>query len=318
MATRLKPNTHRTKARSSTASKQRGSRLEKPEWEWRDAVGATFHARAWEPAGKPRAVLALVHGLGEHIGRYESLGRALARHHYVLAGFDLRGHGRSGGRRGHTPSYAALMDDIADFVGQLAARYPGRPLFLYGHSLGGNLVLNFVLRRRPDAMGAIVSSPWLRVAFEPPPFRILLARILNGIAPAISQEWGLESTSLSHELDVVEAYDADPLVHGRISVRMYVEASEAGRWAIEHAADFPIPLLLMHGTADEVTSVDASREFAHRGPAWITWHPWKDLYHEVHNEKSRQMVLKSILTWLEVQLRPRRRPRALLDKRSRP
>ena len=146
-----------------------------------------------------------------------------------------------------------------------------QPIFLYGHSFGGNLVLNFALRRNPELQGVIATAPWLRVAFEPPAAKVALARALNRIAPGVTQEWGLETAALSHDAEIVEAYDVDPLVHGRISVRLFVTVVDAGEWALEHAASFPLPLLLMHGTADRVTSAEASREFAARAGKKVTW-----------------------------------------------
>ena len=130
------------------------------EWNWKSSDGIEMYSRGWLPAGKPKAAIVLVHGHGEHVGRYEHVGAALTGGGYALLGFDLRGHGRSGGPRGHTPSYEAYMDDIAAFLAQAGERHPGLPRFLYGHSLGGNLVLNYVLRRRPDLTGVIVTGPW--------------------------------------------------------------------------------------------------------------------------------------------------------------
>ena len=269
------------------------------EWSWTNAEGLTFQSRIWEPDGGLRGVLVLVHGLGEHAGRYEAVGRRLAESDYALAGFDMRGHGRSAGPRGHTPGYDALLDDVAAFVPHVRLRFPGSPLFLYGHSLGGNLVLNFALRRRPELQGVIATSPWLRVAVAPPPAKLLLARVLNKIAPAFTQEWELQTEDLSHDVRTAQAYDEDPLVHGRISARLFVALSDAGMWALQHAGDFPLPLLLMHGSADNVTSPEASREFAAHAGQRVTWRLWDGLFHELHNEVSRDEVLDYVVRWLE-------------------
>ena len=125
---------------------------------WRSKDGLSFYVQGWEPEKKPKAVVALIHGLGEHIGRYKHVGEALNNAGYVLIGFDLRGHGKSGGVRGHVPSYKAVMDDIADFMALVEKRYPGLPHFLYGHSMGGNEVINFCLRRKPEVARGITNG----------------------------------------------------------------------------------------------------------------------------------------------------------------
>jgi alpha-beta hydrolase superfamily lysophospholipase len=272
------------------------------EWSWINREGLAFRSRSWEPDDELLGVLILVHGLGEHTGRYEPVGRHLAASGYALAGFDIRGHGLSAGPRGHTPGYDSLLDDISAFVDQVRLRFPHSPGFLYGHSLGGNLVLNFALRRRPQLQGVIATSPWLRVALAPPRAKLVLAQVLNWVAPGFTQEWGLEAEDLSHDVETADAYDEDPLVHGRISARLFVAASGAGRWALEHAEDFPLPLLLMHGSADQVTSPEASGELASRAGEKVTWRLWDGLFHELHNEVSRQEVLDFVIGWLNGQL----------------
>ena len=121
--------------------------------------GTKFHLRTWEPAAAPAGLaIALVHGLGEHSGRYVELVAHLTQHGYPVIAMDLRDHGRSTGKRGHAPTYEALMDDIELLLGAARERFPGVRLVLYGHSFGGNLVINYVLRRRPDLAGLIAMS----------------------------------------------------------------------------------------------------------------------------------------------------------------
>ena len=269
---------------------------------WKSQDGLDFFARAWEPEQKPRAVVCLVHGIGEHTGRYEHVARALARAGYAMLGFDQRGHGHSGGPRGHTPSYEALMQDIDLLLAQAAERYPHLPRFLYGHSMGGNETLNYVLRRKPDIAGAIASSPWLRLAFVPPAAKVRAGRLLNGIFPRFSQSTGLDINALSHDPKVAEAYRRDPLVHERITARLYLELYDSGAWALAHAAEFPLPLLLMHGGQDRLTSADASREFARIGGSHITLQIWDSDLHEVHNELDREEVFRMMVIWMDARL----------------
>ena len=186
-------------------------------------------------------------------------------------GFDLRGHGKSGGPRGHTPGYDILMDDVALLLEQIETRYTDLPGFLYGHSLGGNLVLNYALRRRPRVTGVIVTSPWLKLAFEPPVFQVTVGRLMNRI---------------------------DPLVHDKITARLFVELYESGLWALEHASDFPLPLLLMCGTGDRIISAEAGRQFAECGGEKVTWLAWDGWYHEIHNEPEKTQVLTTMFQWM--------------------
>lgn len=274
------------------------------ELHWQSRDGLNLYARGWEPEGThPKAVVCLVHGHGEHVGRYAQVGQALGAAGYALLGFDQRGHGRSAGPRGHTPSYQALLDDIALLLEQAASRYPGLPRFLYGHSMGGNEVLNFALRRKPDLSGVIATGPWLRLAFEPPAVKVTLGRLMNRLFPAFAQKSGLETSALSRDPAVVQAYETDPLVHEQISARLFVEMYTAGLWALEHATEFPLPLLLMHGSADRLTSADASREFAQRAGAKVTLRIWEGFYHEIHNEPEQADVFQAMIGWLDAHLK---------------
>lgn len=256
----------------------------------------------WWPGGKPRAIVALVHGLGDHIGRYAPLAERLTAAGFAAAGFDLRGHGRSGGPRGHTPSYEALMSDIADFLEQVRAAHSRLPVFLYGHSLGGNLVLNYCLRRTPSVRGVIATSPWLRLALDAPPLKVALADVLDPILPGFTQASGLEIPALSHDAQILDDYRNDPLVHDRISTRLFKSLRDSGLWALKHAAEFPVPVLLMHGTADRITSLEATHEFAHLAGPRATWHAWRGMYHETHNEPGSKRVTAFTIRWMEAQL----------------
>ena len=273
------------------------------EWGWKSADGLEMFAQSWEPDETPRAVVCLVHGLGEHSGRYAHVGKAFVEAGFVLTGFDVRGHGKSGGPRGHTPSYDALMDDIDLFIHLVAGRYPGLPRFLYGHSLGGNFVINFALRCRPELVGVIATGPWLKLAFQPASSKVMLGKIMNNILPGFSQASGLDTRALSHDPEVVNAYENDPLVHDKISARLFLNVFESGLWALDHAAEIPLPLLLMHGGADRIISLEASRQFAASAGDKVTLRIWDGLYHEIHNEPEQGEVLAVMIDWMNTQLK---------------
>ncbi len=270
--------------------------------------GIQFYFQGWQPETAPKAVVCLVHGLGEHTGRYAHVAAALNAAGYASFGFDLRGHGKSGGPRGHTPTYDTLMDDIGRLLDEAAARYPGLPRFLYGHSLGGNLVLNYALRRLGTlsaaersrrVSGVISTSPGLRVTTPPPTLQVLLAKIMNQLNPSMQMANGLALDGLARDPEVIRAYTGDPLVHNKISVRLALGMLEAGEWALAHAAEFPLPLLLVHGTKDILTSAPASQEFAAKAPAGrCTLKLWEGFYHETHNEPEKAEVLAYMIDWL--------------------
>jgi len=269
---------------------------------WTDKDGLKFYSRGWEPEGKPKAVVALVHGLGEHIGRFAHVGEAFSKAGYALMGLDLRGHGQSGGPRGHTPSIEAYMRDIDLLLEHVHSRYPGLPTFLYGHSLGGILVLNYALRRRPDLKGVIATSSGLHTALEQQRVKVLLANVLGRLAPTALMPSGLDTSKLSHDPQVEQVYIKDPLVHDRVSLGFGKTMLEANRWVLQHASEFPLPLLLMHGTADQIAFPSGSKEFAAALGDKAKLVLWNDLYHETHNEPEKAQVLKTAVDWMDERL----------------
>jgi len=262
--------------------------------------GVQFYFQSWQPETPPQAVVCLVHGLGEHSGRYAHVAAALNDAGYALLGFDLRGHGKSGGPRGHTPTYDALMVDIGRLLDEAAQRFPNKPQFLYGHSLGGNLVLNYALRRKPQIAGVIATSPAIRVTKPLPASQVALAKVMNKLQPGMQMANGLALDGLARDPEVIRAYTSDPLVHNKISVRLATGMLDAGEWALAHAAEFPLPLLLVHGTEDILTSAKATEEFAAKVPAGLcTLKLWEGFFHETHNEPERAKVLAFMVNWLQ-------------------
>jgi alpha-beta hydrolase superfamily lysophospholipase len=268
------------------------------EWSFTTRDGLALQARDWVPDGPARALVALVHGFDEHGERYGHVGAALAAAGYALSSYDARGHGRSGGKRVHAESFEPLMEDLDTFLKLASARHPGVPRFLYGHSMGGNEVLNFALRRKPALAGVVATSPWLELAKAPPAWQAGAARVASRLLGGVALPTGLESAALSRDPAVVAAYDADPFVQGKITPRLLVSVLDAGQWALAHAAEWTLPLLLLHGDADRITSFDASRRFAEAAGGDVTFHAWPGGYHELHNDPDKAEVLKEIVAWL--------------------
>lgn len=261
--------------------------------------GLTLVGREWKPAGEVRGVVCLVHGIGEHVGRYPHVAAALNQAGFAVIGLDLRGHGRSEGPRGHSPSYDAYLDDIDRLIGEARSRFAGAPIFLYGHSLGGLLVLYYPMQHKAALAGVVASSPQLRLAFKPPAWKTTMGRLMFNIWPGFIMPSGLEQAALSRDPAVVQAYAADPLVHDRVSARVGIGLIDIGQWLLEHASGFPLPLLVYNGTQDRLVSADACREFAAKVPGDCTHKAWQGLYHETHNEPERADVLGFLVQWVK-------------------
>jgi alpha-beta hydrolase superfamily lysophospholipase len=273
------------------------------ETEWLTKDGASVFAQGWEPDDQPLANICMIHGLGEHLGRYRHLAQFLTDNRFAYMGIDLRGHGKTPGPRGHIPSFETFMDDIDLLLDQARIRYPGLPIFLYGNSLGGTLVLHYCLRRSPDLRGVIVTSPGLRSALEEQTVKIAFAKIAGTLLPGLSLPTGLDANALSRNPEIARAYLADPLVHDRATLRMAKETLAAIRYIFQHAAEFNYPLLIMHGTGDRLVYARGSQEFAELAKtADVTLHLWEGAYHELINEPEQDQVFNKILQWLTTQL----------------
>ena len=261
----------------------------------------SLFGRIWRsPSKNIKGVVILVHGIGEHSGRYAHIGKALNESGYHLAAFDLRGHGLSDGKRGFSPSLNHLMDDIDLFLHESQDKLgQDLPVFLYGHSLGANLVLNFALRRKPKVSGVIATGTSFALAFQPPKFKLLLGKFLANVWPSFTLSNELEQKALSRDQAIVKAYQDDVFVHDRISARLVMDIFESGQFALNHAEDWTLPLLLMHGAADRITLSKASEEFAKRSSPYTELVLYDDCYHEIHNDLNKEEVIKKMITWLD-------------------
>ncbi len=253
----------------------------------------------WQPE-VVKAVIVLVHGLGEHAGRYEHVAAALTQAGYLLTAFDLPGHGKSDGVRGHIASYDLVMDFVNRLLEEATAKYPNKPRFVYGHSMGGNIMLYYLLKRRPNLAGAVVTSPGLGTADPVPAWKSMLGKALYNMAPSMQMDNGLLLSGLARDASVVEAYKADPLVHGKISTRLGIDLLNHGQEIVRHAGEFPdIPLLLMQGSGDKIVSPQVTDQFAKNFRGDLTYRVWDGMYHELHNEPEKQQVLDAMVTWLD-------------------
>jgi alpha-beta hydrolase superfamily lysophospholipase len=223
------------------------------------------------------------------------------QHGFEVWAYDQRGHGQSGGPRGHTPSLDALLDDLTMVIRQVKANAPNTPLLLRGHSMGGNVVLNYATRRPFEAQALIATGPWIQLAFAPPAWKVKAAKWLNALMPGLTLKNDLDVTKLCTDPAVVKAYVADPLVHDRISASMGYHLMEAANVLNQWQGEMPSPTLIMHGAADQITSCPASKAFAARNTNKVQFKAWEGLYHEIHNETAQLEVLNHEIRFLNRQ-----------------
>jgi acylglycerol lipase len=272
------------------------------EFSWKSVDGQDLFAQSWDAGSDCLGGIVLVHGMGEHSSRYDRWAGSLAANGFSVLAFDLRGHGKTPGIPGGNSNYNILLNDIDLLVENARVQFKDKPLFLYGHSFGGNLVANYVISRKTVFAGIILTSPWLELSEMPPRYRIVIATILNFFIPGKRAESGLKTEYISRELKEVHKYRSDKLVHGKITVGLFVKAIEHGLIAKRSIYKINSPLLLLHGTADSITSCKASREFVMNSSDKTTFIEIEGGYHELHNDSDRQKVFDSLIGWLNKQV----------------
>ena len=259
----------------------------------------SLYFQGWQVDEGRKGIVYIVHGLGEHSGRYAHWAELLNQAGYSVMSFDLRGHGKSEGKRGHVPSFDAYMKDISLLFEQTETKPSEIPSFLYGHSLGGILVSNYVLRIKPHLAGVVITSPGFRTALERQKVKITLAKIMGTAIPELSMPTGLDPKAISRDPEVVTKYINDPLVHGTATAAMAKNTLDAIAWAFEHANEWTLPLLMMHGEEDQIAFIEGSQEFSRKITGDVTLITWPDCYHEVHNEPEKELVFECLHEWLD-------------------
>lgn len=264
------------------------------------ADGLHLHARWWPAGDEPRGVVAVIHGAAEHIGRYEAFAGALNRQGFAVTGFDMRGHGRSDGRRLFVRSVDRLADDAARFLTRVSDIHPGHPLFLLGHSLGGTVATLLALTHPVQLEGLILSGPLLKVGENFSPLTIRIAKLLGKIVPRLPLD-RIDTSHISRDEEVVQDYEADPLVfHGRIPAGTGAAGIRAIQQIEDEESRLRLPLLILQGTADKLADVDGSRRLYRRAASSDkTLKLYEGFYHEVLNDIGKEQVLADLLKWLD-------------------
>lgn len=264
--------------------------------------GTVLRGHFWKPVGYPVATICLVHGIGEHAGRYDDWARRFCKQGIMVYAVDYRGHGASEGKRGHVNSIAELMDDINVLVRRCKRNWGEIPGFIYGHSMGGTLVLNFLNDRRQDFSGGIISSPWLELARPPSEMMQKLGRLANVVVPGWLLSTGIKSNQMTSIPREIEETDKDPLMHSRISVRLFNELTQSSLELMRERGTIQIPLLLFHGERDPVTKMEGSVRFFENHKDICTFHTYADALHELHREPIADDLFADTMAWIDDQL----------------
>jgi alpha-beta hydrolase superfamily lysophospholipase len=245
-----------------------------------------------------RGVVLVVHGLGEHAGRYDAFAHVLNDWGYAVRSYDQYGHGESDGLRGGLPHPHRLLDDLADLVESTRVRNPGVPLVLVGHSMGGLVAASFVARTLHAVDALVLSSPLLAMRLSASQ-RLLMA-VVPRIAPNLTVPNGLNPQFLSHDPRVVQSYLNDPRVHDRISGRLAKYLEQEGALVRSRAASWNVPTLLMYAGDDRMVDPHGSDLFvASAPPRFVTARRFDALYHEIFNEREAQPVYECLRQWLD-------------------
>lgn len=267
-------------------------------------AGCNIFCQSWRPAGEPRAVLLIAHGLAEHSGRYDHVARYFAGRGYAVYALDHRGHGHSEGVRADVVRFEDFITDLKTFLGLVTEREPGKGVFMIGHSMGGAIATLFAARHGSELDGLITSGAGVKVGGDTSPLLIGFSRLVAAVAPRLPVVV-LEAAAVSRDPEVVARYRSDPLNYlGKVRARMGVQLLRGGELALEELSQIELPVLILHGTADRLADPEGSR-MIYDGVRSTdkTLKFYDGLYHEIFNEPEQEQVLADVTAWLEARLR---------------
>ena len=244
-------------------------------------------------------VILIIHGLGEHSGRYLKLIQDFNDKNISVFTIDIRGHGKSEGKRGHSPFYKQLMSDIQCFIKHVTNEIPNQKYFLYGHSLGGNLVINYSFQKNKKIDGIIATSPCIKLAIEPSKIKLFMGKLFQKLIPSLRLSNGIKISRISRNSEVIKNYINDPLNHNQVSVQLSLDIISSGIYALENSQYITVPMLVFHGKNDKLTSYSASKKLVENSGTNIKFIGLNEAYHEIHNEPEKEELLSNICNWID-------------------
>ncbi len=269
------------------------------EYHWKSFDGLDLYALQWNANEKPEAIVAFVHGHGDHCRRYDQwFSKMTARNISVLT-FDYRGHGRSQGRRGVIRRFDDLLKDVSLLHEKGKELFPGIPFVLYGHSMGATVVLSYILKSSSHPDLAIATSPWLQMKKPPKKWLSLFIKLGNRIAPFLTFKTGLHSSDFSTIEGYTQQRENDQFVHCRISARLFSEVEKESTWIQTHFSDIKTPLLLMQGRGDMIMKNTATRKLNEGAPGQVNYREWKYAGHQLHNSDRSNEVMEYMIDWIK-------------------
>jgi alpha-beta hydrolase superfamily lysophospholipase len=262
--------------------------------------GIQVYGKSWVPDKNPGAVVAVLHGFGDHIGRYEDFAAYFTGHRIAVIGIDLPGHGRSSGKRGHIREFPVLLNHVQQLMLETRRRFIDMPIILYGHSMGGNIAFNYALRNpSKEIKGVIVSSPWIRPFGSSDKWKLFKNRMMGKLYPSFSLSFELDPMELSQDPSIGKFYLEDPVKHDKISIRLYRDLLTSSEWIIKNAQRMGYPVLIMHGNEDRITTWEASSDLADELHDKVELKIWEGMRHELHHENAKESVLNYQLSWIQ-------------------
>ena len=266
---------------------------------WNTFNETSIWVREWIPDNPPDLIILMIHGLGEHSGRYEQWAERFVEEGIAFIAPDLRGHGKSPGSRGHVSSFSFFLKDISYISQNIRNKFQDIPIIIYGHSLGANIALNYVIKNNCEFEGTIASSPWLKLTNALSGLEVMLARICSKIIPRCRIGNRIKPSYLTRDATILNDIKENNLIYPKISFKLLYQAYISGIFASTSIYKINCPMLLMHGEADKVTSFKASNDFVQNAGNFTRFVTFKDGHHELHNDIIKDDVFKTVIQWIK-------------------
>ena len=270
------------------------------EFRWKRSEKVELYGKLFVPEDSVNALIIFVHGIGQHCGCFDEWAEMFAMQSYGVLTFDLRGHGRSPGIRGHT-TINIIKDDIYFIINNMRQQFPDIPFILFGHSMGGQIALSIAVDKNADIQGFIASSPWLKLVRPPSSLWLKLGKWASHVAPWITIRTGIKANQLSQDGVSVKSSKKDPLLHKKISIKLFSELYANGEILLRGKHDLDTPFLVMHGTSDTLVSIKASKLFARKNRKsrkQINFRKWTKMHHDLLHDVGKDMIFRFVIYWL--------------------